>query len=62
MIWRLDIAVSSFSIFQSIFWFACQCTMLHIFVKFGRPLEEDAMTLFRNKLMTLYREAQEPLA
>ena len=29
--------------------------MLHVFFKFGRPVEDDALNLFRNKLKALYQ-------
>ena len=34
--------------------------MLHVFVKFGRPVEEDAMHLFRKKLEAQYQNANDP--
>ena len=30
--------------------------MLHIFIKFGKPLEDDETTLIRNKLNMVFEE------
>ena len=30
--------------------------MLHIFIKFGKPLEDDETTLIRNKLNRVFEE------
>ena len=35
--------------------------MLHVFVKYGRPVEEDTMMLFRNKLEELYNTRNDPM-
>ena len=58
--YRLQIAVNLFSLSQTASWFVCQCLMLHVFRKFGRPVERDAMHLFRTQLETLYQNANDP--
>ena len=52
--------MTTFSLLQSVAYFVCQCIMLHVFVKFGRPVEEDAMHLFRKKLEAQYQDANDP--
>ena len=58
--YKLQIAVSVFSLMQTVSWFICQCLMLHVFRKFGRPVEKDSMQLFRTQLETLYQNANDP--
>ena len=47
---RLEISLNVFNLVQLLAWFICQILMLHVFFKFGRPVENDALKLFRNKL------------
>ena len=49
-----------FSIVQTDAWFVCQCIMLYVFIKFGRPVERNAMKLFEKKLMEIYRTDGDP--
>ena len=44
-IWRIGITQAVFSTLQTLTWFVYQCMMLLVLVKFGRPLEQDAMQL-----------------
>lgn len=40
-------------------WFAVHCLMLTIFVKYGKPLEDDEKTLIENKLIEKFEESQD---
>ena len=51
---RINIALNTFSTAQQISWFVCQVIMLIVFVRYGRPVEPDAMALFQKKLEAVY--------
>ena len=40
-------------------WFFVHCLMLTIFVKYGKPMEDDEKTLIENKLLEMCQQAQE---
>ena len=57
---RLSISIDAFESAQTIVWFFYQCVMLKVFVKYGRPVQEDTMQLFKQKLEQIYTLQQTP--
>ena len=55
---RYKISLNFFQIFQSICWTVVQLLMLLVFVKYGKPVEQDAMIILRNKLEDVFRQEQ----
>ena len=40
-------------------WFTVHCLMLTIFVKYGKPMEDNEKTLIENKLLEMFQETQD---
>ena len=53
---RLLIAQTCLDICSTLNWFIIHCLMLNIFIKYGKPLEDDEKVLFRNKLIEVFEE------
>ena len=50
---RLKIAAVDFSIVEEVLWFLTLIIMLLVFIKYGKPLEDNTQTLIRTKLQEL---------
>ena len=57
---RLSISIDLVTSTQTIVWFFYQCIMLKVFVKYGRPVQEDTMQLLKQKLEQIYKLEQTP--
>ena len=56
---KILIAGTYLSVGGYIAWFVVHCLMLRIFVKYGKPLEDDERTLIENKLTEMFTESQD---
>ena len=55
----MEISVVVFSIVQTLAWDLVQFLMLHVFAKYGRPIESDTWALLRKKIEAVYKEQQD---
>ena len=55
---RYKIAITFFSLFQSFCWFIVNIFILLVFIRYGKPVEQDAMKILRDKLEAVYRKEQ----
>ena len=51
---RLIIATNIISIFGVFFWLIANCLVMVIFVKYGKPLEDDWEKLIQTKLYDIF--------
>ena len=56
---RLQIAYIYCDVGANLSWFAVHCLMLTIFVKYGKPMEDNEKTLIENKLLEMFQETQD---
>ena len=56
MITKLSIASNCLNLSNVVLWFSVHCLMLSIFIKYGKPLEDNETTLIRNKLIEVFQE------